>query len=225
MNTRYVNVLALTVMLLVSGDTFAQKGAGKNTYSKSTDASGIVWKKQVYRIVDLAKKEDSGSGLTDVNEDKSLIEMLANEIKDGTLSAYTNSEMRIINKLTEKEIKIMFGPKPDTAIVQDPATGKWSNSITKKDFNYDAVHKYKILEEWSCHPATGSTEIQILAVCPIRDIIAHDGSLRGQQPLFWLRFTEAAHVFDSYQQYQPNNTIPSHIWDDYFSSEAKPTIR
>jgi hypothetical protein len=226
MNTRHVSMLSfLAVLLLAFNTASAQKGSKQNTYSKSTDASGLVWKKQVYRVVDL-KKDDAGSDrLRDVNEDKTLIEMLANELKDGALSAYSNSEMRVLNKLSEKEIKIMFGPKPDTAIVQDPETGKWTTNITKKDFNYDQTHKYKILEEWSCHPATGTTDIQILAICPIKDIVAHDGSVRGQQPLLWMRFSDVSRIFDNYQQYQPNNTIPSHIWDDYFSSDIKPTSK
>ncbi len=188
----------------------------------AADGPALVWKKQIARVIDMGAKNDIGSErISDVSSENSLMDMFVNLIRGNKVIAYTNSDHNFTTKLTVAELNRILSGKKDTMLVIDPVTGKTTTKIIQKDVNLDAIHKFKILEEWSCYPATGKTEIQIIGLAPLKDVVADDGTVHGVQPLFWLRFNDISAILVRYQQYHPNNTLAGHVWDDYFSGDGK----
>ncbi len=197
-------------LLFVAGSAIAQKG------------SNPIWKKQVAREIDMREKEDTKvHHLKDVTFDTTLAEMITSAAKSGKIAAYSNFDH--VTKLTKIEVdQILFGDKPDTVTLTDPIDKHEIQKIIYHDFNFDAVHKYRILEDWSFNTATGNTDIHIVAVAPVREIYGEAGDFRGVQAMYWVHYTDILDILARYEHYHPNNTFAGHIWDDYFLSEVKP---
>ena len=206
----------LTVILLLAGITsFAQKNG---------NSLATVWKKQVARVIDMQEPEDTiVHHLRDAGNNTTLTEMMVNAIKTGNVAAYSNYDNTFSTKLTIAQINEMTSSKLDTVVMTDPVTGKEVMKIISRDMNYDLIHKFRLLEDWTFNPGTGKTEIQIVGIAPIREIYGEDGSFRGVQAMFWLHYNDALPIISHYEQYHPNNTIAEHIWNDYFLSEVKPS--
>ena len=204
-------IVLLTASLLIGNMIFAQVNPG--------------WKKTVYRTIDLAQKEDTAKHhLTDVTNDTTLFEIMANAIKAGKLVAYSNFDHNFTTRFTAVQLKEIMGNKTDTTLIVDPVTNKEKQIIVHHEFNYDAVHKYRLLEEWTFDPITGKTDIMIEGIAPLREIYGDDGNFRGVQAMFWLRYTDAHQVLARYDKIHPTKCFATYIWDDYFLSDVKPAV-
>lgn len=181
-----------------------------------------VWKKTVARMIDLTAKDDTKHHLKDAGDSKYLSEMMADEVIAGKLTAYSNIDNNFSTRLTPAEVKNILGPKKDTVTVTDPVTGKEITKYITTDVNFETIQKFRLLEEWTFNPATGKTDIQITGIAPIKEIYSDDGSFRGIQAIFWLRYADALPVINRYDTYHPTGTLDMHIWDDYFLSDVKP---
>lgn len=221
---RVVKLLLLAVMAFVSSNAFSQKTAAPvATNAKPEDGAALVWKKQVARVIEMGPKSEAGNqNISDVSSENTLIDMFVNLIRNNKILAYTGSGGLFATKLTIADLNKMLAGKKDTVLLTDPVTNKTTTKIVQHDLILDSVHKFKILEEWSCYPATGKTEIQIIGLAPLMNIYGDDGALRGNQPMFWLRFNDISAILARYQQYHPNNTLSGHIWDDYFTNSMRP---
>lgn len=185
--------------------------------------SGPVWKKQIARVVDMGKNVDTVSRrVKDVSSDYSLMEMFVNLAKAGKIPAYSNYDRGFPTKLSVPDITKIINnltTKRDTTLVIDPVTGKQSTKVSTREFSFDLIHKYRVLEEWSCYAGNAKTEVQIVAIAPVRDIFNDDGQFRGVQALFWLKYTDIAAILARYDQYHPTNTLMGKVWDDYFATD------
>ena len=216
-----VKLLLLGTLIFVGGNIFAQKSAAPAAPAppKPEEATTLVWKKQVARVIDLGVKNDAGNArISDVSAENTLMDMFVNLIRGNKVLAYTGTGAAFTTKLTVAELNRILAGKKDTVLVTDPVTNKTTTKIVQHEFKLDSVHKFRVLEEWSCYPASGKTEIQTIGLAPLRDVYGDDGTYRGTQPMFWLRFNDISAILARYQQYHPNNTLSGHIWDDYFSN-------
>ena len=222
-----VTVASAVIFLFVSISGSAQNPLATQPVQqpavRTADAApGIAWKKQVARLIDMGEKEDTASHhLRDMSSDTSLFEMIINAIDDGRLTAFSPVDNRFSMKLSKDVINEMVSSRVDTVMIQDPLTAEWTRKIVAKDFNYDAIHKFRIMEEWTFNVTTGRTKIQILGVAPTRDLFGEDGNFRGVQNMFWLQYNDLRPILDVYEQYHPDNTIASRIWNDYFKNDVK----
>lgn len=181
------------------------------------------WKKRVARTIDLAEKEDTARHkLRNMSSDSLLIQMIVSNVQSGKLAAYNTWDPMFTTKMTQSELKERFASKIDTIIVVDPITGKEQTKTRKTDVNYDLLQKFRVLEDWTYYPSTGTTQVQAIGIGPVQDVYGDDGSYRGQQMIFWLKYNEAKQIIDRYEQYHPDNTLNKHIWSDYFLSDVKP---
>ena len=197
----------------------------KNSYSENKiKAGGADWKKVVSRVVDIREKQDTIlHHLRDISPDATLLEMIVKEIKAGSLTAYSNRDGNFTTKLTIDAVNEMFPPHFDTFILTDPLTDKKATKIAKNDFDYASIHKYRILEEWIYNPATDKTEIQIKGISPLMNFYGCDGSFHGHRAMFSVRYSDIKNLIANYELYHPNNSLASHIWDDYFNSDEEKT--
>jgi Gliding motility associated protein GldN len=185
----------LTAAMAFSMAAVAQKPAAPAApAAHSGDAGGVVWKKEIVRIIDMGKMDTSGHHVDDVSSENSLIDMFCNLIKGGKITAYSSSDHNFTSRLTMADFNKMSA---------------------NHELNPESVHKYKILEEWSCYPATGKTEVQVMAIAPMKD------AGETANVCFWLRFSDISAIMARYEQYHPNNTMAGKIWDDYFWVETR----
>jgi len=186
----------------------------------ATAIPGPVWKKQVTRDIDLGEKIDTSlHKLRPASPDNTLLEMLAIGVKGGRVSAYTVPEFLMPNRINPTQFDKLFLGRPDTTAVKDQY-GRYQMKISRKEFPFSTVHKYRIIEEWTSYPAIGKTEVQILGLAPLQDILDPAGAVVDFKTLFWVRYTEDVKTLIArFDQYHPNSTIGGHIWDDYFQNK------
>ncbi len=196
------------------------------TAGTSFAQTGDTWKKTVSRMIDLAQKEDTVvHHLTDVSNDTSLAEALIGAARAGKITAYSSFDCNFTTKLSIAQIKEMTAPRVDTMLLLDPVTNQEIYKIVSRDFNFDALRKFRILEEWTYNPHAGKTDIQITGISPMQDIYGDDGVYRGRKSLFWVKYNEVRPILTKYDQSHPTHTIASLIWDDYFLSDVKPGVQ
>jgi hypothetical protein len=100
----------------------------------------------------------------------------------------------------------------------DPVDGKEVQKIINHDLDIRFIHKYNILEAWTFDPIAGTTEIGIRGIAPIRQEYDQRGSMQDAGTFFWLRYTDAQPIIDTYETYHPDNTITGKVWADYFDA-------
>ena len=157
----------------------------------------FAWKKQVARIIDIPEKK--GSSAHAGKRQKTLYQMIVDACKAGDIPLYANSDQNFSVKLTREEGAAIAG---------------LNNRI------YRPVPRYRILEDWSFDPTTCKTEIQITGIAPIREIYDSDGTYRGRQAMFWIRYNDLRKVLARDEQLHGSNSLTNHIWNDYFSQDT-----
>ncbi len=218
---RIVRSAVMVMLVIVSANTFAQKSAAPTAKSEEGATTGVVWKKQIARVIDMGEKSGSSSKtISDVSSENTMMDMFINLIKNNKIIAYANTDHNFTTRLTVGELNKMLLMRRDTVLTTDPKTGKTVSKINNKDINVDSVHKFRILEEWTCYPATGKSEIQIIGLAPLKDDYNEDGTFKSLHPMFWLKFSDISAILARYQQYHPNNTLAGRIWDDYFIAQG-----
>ena len=205
-------------------DRKADNAANTASAASAAPAAGL-WKKMVTRDVDMNESEDTmAHHLKEQNGDTALYQMFVGAVRSGKITAYNNVGAFFSNKLSDAELKSITETKVDTVVITDPVTGASTTSAVPRDFKYNAIHRYRILEQWDFSPSTGKTDIQIVGIGPLMDLYTEN--ISGlTRVIFWMRFDDAKTVLAAYEQLHPGNTLAAHIWTDYFKTDVKPTAQ
>jgi len=171
------------------------------------------------RTIDMLEKTDTVlRHFNDTRADKTLVQLIMDGVKDKKINAYLNSGNSFNTVISYEELKAEFAWKPDTIIMIDPVDGKEVQKIINHDLDIRFIHKYNILEAWTFDPIAGTTEIGIRGIAPIRQEYDQRGSMQDAGTFFWLRYTDAQPIIDTYETYHPDNTITGKVWADYFDA-------
>jgi hypothetical protein len=184
--------------------------------------SSMVWKKQVERIVEIPPAEPGTHHLKDAGWDNNLLTMLINAIQSGKVTAYSNWDNRFSEVLTREKMHSLFANDTVEEEVEDPVSGQERKVYRVKEFHPENIKKFRTLEDWTFNPGTGHTDIQIVGISPVNEIYGDDGSFRGVQAIFWVKFNDIKSILEQDAQYHPKTSLVSRIWDDYFQSDTKP---
>lgn len=195
----------------------------KNDSSQVKDTRSLL-KMQAIRTFNMEVVRDDGRKhhLRDLSNDTTLAQMIVEAAKAGTISVFGENDRSLTNKLTTAQVTEIFTSKPDTVSLVDPTTGTEVIKVVTHDFDYESIRNYRVLESWEFDPAAGNTEIKIVAVAPLKEIVRDDGIVKESRPVFWIRYADMRKILDHYEQIHPDNTLASHLWYDYFYSEVKP---
>ncbi|MES2701488.1 MAG: hypothetical protein V4649_02560 [Bacteroidota bacterium] len=181
------------------------------------------WKKRVSRIIDMQPPEDTATHrLRPEGNDSTLLQMLITPLEAGKFTAFNNYDALFTQKMSRSDIRSLIASRTDTILVLNPLTGVEEKRYRRFDFLVDLIHKYRVVEDWAFDPATGTTDIQIVGLGPIKDIYGDDGTFRGHQTMFWVTYKDARPVLTRYEQLHPDNSFSLKIWNDYFQSTEKP---
>ncbi|MBA3828039.1 MAG: gliding motility protein GldN [Taibaiella sp.] len=180
----------------------------------------ILWKKRVWREIDTREKQNMGFRYPgDENTGGGyFIEIMIDAIKKGKVKAYSNLDDRFTSALTKDQILDMLIGKPDTTQVEDPNTGQMKTIITRREFNPDAVTKYRIKEDWIFDRNLGKMVVRIIAIAPLLDKYNEDGSFRASQAMFWVYYPEVRETLAQYEVFNAENDVARMTWDDFFET-------
>jgi gliding motility associated protien GldN len=177
----------------------------------------VMWKRRVWRIIDLREKINLPLYYpisNDVNGLRSLTNVLYKAVtEEVSLRVYSSSvddfSIEItpgdVKKLTEKSyektIPSMLDPSIDTTIV------------ISESFSPNRVKKLLIKEEWFFDRQRSVLDVRILGISPLYE---QDDKEKGDQPLFWIYFPEARTLLAKYDVFNRSNPTERRSFDDIF---------
>ena len=181
----------------------------------------VLWRKRVWREIDTREKQNQAFRFPgdDNTGGGYYIEIIMNAVKNGRIKAYSNLDDRFTTAMTRDAIMEQLAGKPDTQIVENALTGQTEMRITSRDFNPDAVTKYRIKEDWIMDRNLGRMVVRIVGIAPYIDRIdPNTGEFRASQALFWLYYPEVREINAQYEVYNPENDAARMTWDEFFES-------
>lgn len=178
----------------------------------------VLWKKRVWREIDIREKQNMAFRYPgdDYTGGGFFIEIILDAVKKGKIKAYSNIDDRFTTTLNKEQILDILIGKPDTTMVEDPFTGEYTMKITSREFNPDAVTKYRLKEDWIFDRNLGRMVVRIVGIAPILDKYNEDGSFRGSQAVFWMYYPEIRPMLAQYEVFNPDNDVARISWDEYF---------
>lgn len=203
--SRIIKAILSVLLISLSASAFAQS----NT---------VLWKKRVTRLIDIRQP---GEAKTTNTVSATLLETLVKEMQSGKLDGYSNIDNEFSTRLSADAMNEMTATKTDTVYTVNAKTKKKEKRIVQRNLNYDLIYKYRTLEEWTFDPTTLQTEIQITGIAPIREVHGDDGSFRGHQPIFWVKYRAVQPILEKYEQEHSDNRLTALIWKDYAKNEPK----
>lgn len=211
---RYRQLILPAVFCCLSMGTAAQQAATPMT-------------RMVIRNVFVGDTTDYyGSKLRPEGGDTTLAEFLLSRIKSRQLTAYTSTDNFTV-PMTVVQVSHIFG-RADTVDVIDPVSNITVTKVEKTDFKFDDVRYYNVLEEWKYNIDRGATDVQIVAIAPMRDTYLDeiytdkdkgDVSARRRWPICWIKYADVKKHLAAYQSAHPNTNLPLAVWNQFFTEK------
>ena len=185
--------------------------------------SDVLWSKRVWRVIDINEKINLifkfPLEANSTNDRKSLIDMLLDGVKEGSLTAYDASvDDEFTKQMTKQEIeKSIAGHLDSTKIaIPDPPYEKDTVELKGK-LKKDDIVNYRIKEDWFFDKQRSVMDVRIIGICPVRLSRDESGNLKeGFSPLFWIYFPEARPLLAKNEVFNVHNDAERKTWDDIF---------
>ncbi len=170
----------------------------------------VLWQKRVWRVIDTQEKMN----LPFVNPSKPFINVLLQIIQD-------NPDVQIFdkddfyNEAYANEIRERLSSS-DTVEVYDYDLDEYVEQVVSNEFNPADFSMFRVKEDWLFDEETSMMVCRILAIAPIRDVRNEDGSVRGQEALFWIYYPDIRKYLVKYEASNPFNDAMRMNWQQVF---------
>jgi gliding motility associated protien GldN len=182
----------------------------------------VMWKKKVWRIIDLREKMNQTLYFPtkEIDGRRNLVNLFLEGIKDGKLTAYdakNDDEFKV--PMTYEQVKATFGATTRTLKVRDVDTGEMVEKPVTGEINSEEVKQFMVKEEWYFDKQTSTLNVRVIGICPIqefyRDEDVNQESVQRRQ-VFWIYYPEAREIMASNEVFNPQNTARNSSYDDIF---------
>jgi len=205
---------------------FAQRDTGSTldppypmTYQYVREAD-MMWSKRVWRVIDLREKINLPLGYpkTDTHDRMSLIDVIWNAAKEGSITLYANDDFTEVRTIKEAEKLAGAGVDTIDMIEADPPYNSHPVAV-KREFATESVIQYRIKEDWYFDKQRSVMEVRIIGIAPIVYATDDKGAIRegGEtKPLFWVYFPEARWLLAKFEAFNFQNDSQRRSFDDIF---------
>lgn len=189
--------------------------------TKNAHEADVSYMRQIYRELDLTKKENSPLYYPEdvIDGQENLLRVILGAVLNGTIPAYEYLDGR---EIFTDQYKINVGEMLDRfGIYHTEAKGSTAKNpkyvIEEADMPTGQVLTYYIIEKWEFDRRSNRMKTRVEAICPV---LTRAGDFGGEAkyPMFWVKFDSLRpflarqHVFVS-----DDNNVPQYSLDDYFS--------
>lgn len=195
----------------------------KPTSLPLTREADVMWRKKVWRIIDLREKMNQPlyfPTITSIEGRFNLVNLFIEGIKNGKLTAYdakNDDEFKI--PMTFEQVKESFGATTRTQMVRDVDTGELKPKVVTGEIRTEEIKQIMIKEEWYFDKQTSTMNVRVIGICPIREFY-RDGDVNQETvvrtQLFWIYYPEARDIMASNEVFNPQNTARNASFDDIF---------
>lgn len=167
----------------------------------------ILWKKRVWRDIDIREKQNSEVfGYTSETPNNLLVDVLIEGVIANKIKAYSTDNDMFTTVLSNQQFSALLNPSnQNTAGVPllQPGT----------------VVKFKIKEDWIFDNTTKALTVRLVGLAPVTEHINADGT-RSERPIFWIYYPESRETLAQHDISSAINGInkgkqPA-SWNDYF---------
>lgn len=153
--------------------------------------------------------------LRDEADTPALTEQMMKAVMDNKCAAYKLDKGQL-NPMSKAEVITAINIKIDTVVINDPINNQTIYKIVKRDFPYDTITRYKLLQQWTTDVDKGTLSIRINAIAPEFDIYDNDGVFQVKD-LFWLKYNDARSLIDGISRIYPGMSLNHALWKSVFN--------
>ncbi len=227
-------IVVVLAILLSAVASFGQQTVLDGIYVKENTATreplaypylreaDVMWSKRIWRVIDLNEKMNLPLRypLSPTSDRRSLIDLMLNAVKEGTLTAYNFDNDEFVLPITLKEVTGRGGSRIDTVQMQrpDPPYDSY-DTVISKEFSSDKVIGYRVKEDWFFDKQRSVMDVRIIGIAPLIYAVDETGSVRAGNvkiPLFWIYYNEARRLLANAEAFNRENDSERRSYDDIF---------
>jgi len=178
----------------------------------------IVWTKRIWRVVDMREKINLPYyyPTEPKNDWKSLVQVLFDAIREGSITAYSPISDEFLYPMTYKELMDKL-EKPTRERYKRPDGTDFDTVITQTFYSSD-VQRFRIREDWFFDKQRSVFEVRILGISPVIESFTSSGERRGDEPIFWVYFPECRNILAHNEIFNLKNGSAGRLsYDDAFT--------
>jgi gliding motility associated protien GldN len=182
----------------------------------------VMWRKKVWRIIDLREKINQSLYFPtkEVDGRSNLVNLMIQGIKDGKLTAYdakNDDEFKV--PMTFEQVKEAFGATTRTRKVRNIDTGEMEDRAVTGEIRSEEVKQFMVKEEWYFDKQTSTMNVRVIGICPIQEFYRDEDTNQEQvqrRQVFWIYFPEARELMAANEVFNAQNTARNLSFDDVF---------
>lgn len=194
----------------------------KNQYPKNETPSEVVWKRDIYRVLDLKKEKNASLyyPVQPIGKSVNLFTYIFRHILDNSIVAYEYSidgyeSFTPENKVNPREMlenhDIYYEIQgEDSTIIVNPS-----------DLPSNEILSYYIKESHYFDQRTSTYNCRVTAICPVLHRAEEFASEVTKYPMFWLKYDEIAPLLSLQTVMSSSyNNVSTMTLDDYFTKNC-----